>query len=163
MNAHRIQPFLVRVWWPQRASQPSDRTIAKMWPLTIADEKSFRRTFPLDCFMDPIGFPPRNLFNIDHISSSANLPKALNRIYCRLHIELPRRRAPLGPSAKVLSMPARGTQHFRNSSVVCGAPIARNVSSRSPAWRLMLCSSCFDRVHGSERIMACSLAQKSAL
>jgi hypothetical protein len=83
-----------------------------MWPLTIADEKSFRRTFPLDSFMNLIGLLPHNLFNIAHIYSSANLskaiyPKAIYRIDSRLHPELLRPLAPLGFWEWVHSTPAR--------------------------------------------------------
>jgi hypothetical protein len=86
-----------------------------MCPLTIADEKSFRPTFPLDSFMNLIGLLPRNLFNIAHICFSANLPKAIYRIFSRLHPELLRLLAPLGPWTWVLSMPARGAEEFRNT------------------------------------------------
>jgi hypothetical protein len=46
-----------------------------MWSLTIADEKSFRRTFPLDSSVDLTGLLSGKVINIDHICSSANLPK----------------------------------------------------------------------------------------
>jgi hypothetical protein len=97
MNAHRIQPFLVRVWWPLRASQPSDSSIAKMWSLTIADEKSFRRTFPLDISVNLTGSLSRKVSNIDHICSSANLAKTIDRIDSRLHPKFP---GPLAPRGK---------------------------------------------------------------
>jgi hypothetical protein len=98
MNAHRILPFLERVWWSLRASQPSDRSIATMWYLTIADEKSYRRTFPLDSSIDLTGLLSLKVFNIDHICSSANLPKTIHRIYRRLH---PKLLGPLAPRGKL--------------------------------------------------------------
>jgi hypothetical protein len=67
MNAQRIRPFLVRVWWPLRASPPSYRSIAKMWSRTIADEKSFRPTFPpQEISVEITGLLSRNVINIDH-------------------------------------------------------------------------------------------------
>jgi hypothetical protein len=104
MNAQRIRPFLVRVWWPLRASQPSDRSIVKMWSLTLADEKSFRRTFLLDISVDLTGLLSRKVINIDHICSSANLPKTIHRIYSQLHPKLLRPLAPRGKLRRSLGV-----------------------------------------------------------
>jgi hypothetical protein len=68
-----------------------------MWSLTIADEKSFRRTFPLDISENLTGLLSRKVSNIDQICSSVNLVKTIDRIESRLHPKFP---GPLAPRVK---------------------------------------------------------------